>query len=43
MNVKSEVLSVLIDFIYNRNTMISEVETEAFIETAKNWKICQFL
>ena len=38
-NVKSEVLSALIDFIYEGKAVISEAETEAFIETAKKWKI----
>ena len=40
-NVKSEVLSALIDFIYDGKTVISVTETETFIETAKKWKIWQ--
>ena len=41
--VNSQVLAALIDFIYDGEAVISEAESESFINTAKKWKIRQFL
>ena len=41
--INSEILSALLDFIYKGKAIISEAETESFIDAAKKWKIQQFL
>ena len=40
---KPKVLSALLSFIYEGKAVISEDETEPFLETAQKWKIRQFL
>ena len=42
-SVNSEVLSALLNFIYDGKAVISEAEAESFVDTAKKWKIKQFL
>ena len=38
-NVKTEVLSALLNFIYEGEAVIQEADKELFIETAQKWKI----
>ena len=41
--IKTEVLSALLTFIYEGETVIKEADTELFIEMAQKWRIQQFL
>ena len=41
--VKTELLSSLLSFIYEGETVIKEADTALFIEMAQKWKIRQFL
>ena len=41
--VKLALIEALLSFMYEGTAVISENETNAFIETAKKWKIRQFL
>ena len=41
--VKTELLSSLLSFIYEGETVIKEADTALFIETAQKWRIRQFL